>query len=310
MSQADSTVRALSSSTEQVGSNQLWQYFPRIEDADVFYIAWLSQQFQKIPDAVTSVLLLKSPPDFVFAPVAVWPDPNIDLARLQAAAETAIAQKQGLVYRAEQEEGNRSTVQLSCPLEVNSLVEGVVVIELADRPGPELNRLLNQLQWDLGWLSSRKWQEQSARNQLMTARSALALDILAVAEEHELLEPACMAVANEIAIKLRCDRVAIGLAQKKAKIGARICLVPKKKLAGRGDGKRHGRGAGPECNRGLSTTALCAKKNNCCPQGVCRELEGQAPGVHRPDGQVHTSRGFNAGASQRRSFLRGVGQKR
>jgi len=224
MSQTESSARQLTSTTGQAGGNQIWQYFPGIEDAGAFYITWLSLQFNKIPDAISSVLLLKNPQDGVFAPVAVWPDPNIDLSRLQAAAEAAIEQKQGLVFRSEETADSPSSVQLSCPLEVNNRVDGVVVIEVADRPEAELDSLLNQVQWDLGWLSSRIWQEQSAMNQLMTARSALALDILAVAEEHTLVEPACMAVANEIAVKLDCDRVAIGLVRKRAKSGARVLL--------------------------------------------------------------------------------------
>jgi multidrug efflux pump subunit AcrA (membrane-fusion protein) len=68
-----------------------------------------------------------------------------------------------------------------------------------------------QLQWGAGWLSSLIPQERSQAATRQADRAAVALDMMAVAGEHRRSREAAQAIANELAGRLRCDRVSIGL---------------------------------------------------------------------------------------------------
>ncbi len=222
------------SDSMRLEQKQLWQFFSEIEDTPTFYITWLSRLRAKIPGVEAAVLLLTSPEDGAFAPVAIWPDPKRDISYLSDAAQSVLSQRQAIIYRAPEDTANiNDSVQICCPVQKESrtggdnqdaMIQGVVVLDVMPRPQEELQSILEQIQWDLGWLQSRLWQEQARQNSLFSQRASMALDILAVAEEHTLIEPACMAVANEVAIKLNCDRVSVGLIKKRQKKGASIRL--------------------------------------------------------------------------------------
>ena len=208
---------------------QLWQILTSIENTADFYHTWLSHLEKKLVGVKVAVVLLISPEDGAFAPVAIWPDAKRDISYLSDAAESAITQHKGLIYRSAETISNISkSIQICCPIQqgegLEGVIRGAVVIDLLPCPEKDLQAILEQLQWDLGWLQSRLWQQQSEQNKLFSQRSSMALDVLAVAEEHTLIEPASMAVANEIAIKFNCDRVSIGLVNKRQKTGARIRL--------------------------------------------------------------------------------------
>lgn len=223
---ADSQNYADTLSPEQ---RQLWQILSSIEDTTVFYSSWLSLLRKKIVGVEAAVVLLSNSADGVYTPVAVWPDPRRDFSFLSTAAETVVTQRQGLIIQPDSKTDNvYQSVQIACPIQrdsgTDSLIQAVVVIDLLPRPERDLQIILQQLQWDCGWLYGCLWQQQAQQNQRFSRRSAMSLDVLAVAAEHRLIEPACMAIANEIAIKLKCDRVAIGLINQRRKSGARIRL--------------------------------------------------------------------------------------
>ncbi len=206
-------------------AKKFWQFFANLPDTPTFYTTWLSQQFSRIDRVAAGVLMLIDPRDGNLAPIAIWPDPKRDLSCLGAAAEAALQQREPVIHRPDDTDGQRSnTVHLACPLEQENLIKGVLVLDVGDRPEEQLRSILDQLQWDAGWLQSRLWQQSVEDQRLITQRSALALDMLAVVEEHQVVEQASMAVANEIAVKLDCDRVAIGLVSKGRKQGARVRL--------------------------------------------------------------------------------------
>ena len=71
--------------------------------------------------------------------------------------------------------------------------------------------MAEQLHLGAGWLEARIITQQTEAALARTERTAVALDILAIASTQRRLSRAATAVVNELAIRLRCDRVALGL---------------------------------------------------------------------------------------------------
>jgi hypothetical protein len=70
-----------------------------------------------------------------------------------------------------------------------------------------------------GWLEGLFWRVQSEEESKKLGRAGVAVDLVSVAEEHAHFETSAMAVANELATRLQCDRVTVGF-----RIGNRIRL--------------------------------------------------------------------------------------
>ena len=109
----------------------LWLSLPAIEDSATFYTTWLSQLAASIANVENAVLMLKHADDSTFTPVALWPDPDQDISHLSAAAEAAITQRSALIYRApETREKAHDTVQVCCPIALDGVILGIVIIDL------------------------------------------------------------------------------------------------------------------------------------------------------------------------------------
>ena len=206
-------------------AKKFWQYFVNLPDTRTFYTTWLAQQFQRIADLKFGVLMFPDTEAGTLVPAAAWPDPRIDPSYLSKAIEAAFTQREPIVLReGDAEEVEKGFVHVAIPLQQGTEINGVLVLDLRERPEPTLRAVIDQLQWHMGWLLSRLSQEAVERQRLASGRSAFAMDILAVAAEHELVEQACMAVANEVAVKMACDRVSIGLVRQRRQRGGRIRL--------------------------------------------------------------------------------------
>ena len=130
-----------------------------------------------------------------------------------------------------------------------------------------MQRALRLLHWASAWLvdqfRKRVLEEQDAR----LARLALAMDIVATAMQRRQFAPSALAVANELAGRLACDRVSIGL-EKSGSIEVRAIshtatFDPKMDL---------GRRIGEVCGRHL--------------QSPCLELGGKNPMVVTADADL------------------------
>ena len=72
-----------------------------------------------------------------------------------------------------------------------------------------------QIQMGSGWLDARLTRHQEQAATARTERAAIAMDIVAVASAEPRPVRAAAAVVNELAIRLRCDRVSLGLTHRK-----------------------------------------------------------------------------------------------
>jgi RND family efflux transporter MFP subunit len=169
-----------------------------------------------VPDVLAALLLLRGEDD-AYVPAAVWPEPRHDVSHLAGAAEQSLRRRRGLVIgldAAERAQLPAGRVHVAFPLELETQLMGVVVLELLARPEPLLQGVLRQLLWGAGWLEALLRRHQSRRDAELLQRAAAGLELVQVANEEKALEGAAMAVVNELASRTASDRAGLGLVRR------------------------------------------------------------------------------------------------
>ena len=172
---------------------------------------WLAVQCAQVPGTRAGLLLLRSAAGDAYVPAGVWPDPQRDLAYLAAPAQQALAQRTGVVQAAADPTDGAATVHIAYPVETDGELFGVVALDLTARPEPELRAVLRQLLWGAAWLDALCLRRREADLRASTARTGLALDLLCAVQENERLEPAAIALVNELVSRLKVDRASLGM---------------------------------------------------------------------------------------------------
>ena len=156
----------------------LWSTFAGARFASDFCKSWLALQCGMISGARAGLLLLEGE-DGRFATAAVWPDPSRDVTYLGPAAEQALQQRRGHIERHDKEE----RAHVAYPVEVAGRPYGVVVLDIAAARGADLQSVLRQLLWGVGWLETLFRRRQAEKDAARLERSTFAMDMLAGASE-------------------------------------------------------------------------------------------------------------------------------
>lgn len=189
---------------------RLWAAFAAAGSTEALCRSWLALQCRKLAGANAAMVLLARP-GAPFAPVALWPDAAQDLSHLRGVAEECL-RTAAPVVKPPPHEGGATGLHIAYPfLAEGEQPVGAVVLDLAPRLEAETKAVLRGLHWGVGWLEAQALRERIGREQQRVAGAAAALDIVAVAQEHDRLEAAAMAIANEMAVRLGAARVAVGL---------------------------------------------------------------------------------------------------
>lgn len=190
----------------------MWAVLASTDSLDEFCQAWLVIQSRMISGAIAGLLLFKESQGG-FASKAVWPDSCADLTHLKEVAQTCLMQHQGLVRPYETRDGAVS-ILVAYPIAIDTGPVGTVVLHVATRPEGELQSVLRALHWGVGWLEALLRRQQAVEHARRLDAAGMAMDTLAVLGETERLPEAAMALANELARRLKCERVSIGLERK------------------------------------------------------------------------------------------------
>lgn len=193
----------------------LWASFAGARQASEFCNAWLAIQCRTVPEATAGLLLLQEGRGR-FTPAAIWPDRARDVTHLARTAQQALAEKRGVVAA-----GRDGASEVAYPLELDGVAQGAVVLELRSGGGA-LQAALRQLHWGAGWLETLFRRRQATLDAEQLRRTAVALDLVAVAGEHARLHASAVAVATDLAARLGCRRVCIGLAKRR---GAKLVAI-------------------------------------------------------------------------------------
>ena len=189
----------------------LWARSASDVPAGAFFAAWLGQLCRTVAGSRSGVVVMGTPDLGPFAPQAFWPDRDAGAARLADVAERSLGGRQP-VLEALPSDGNASPgFGLAVPLIFDAQLHGVVALEVTNRPPDQLQAVLLELQWAAAWvatyLRSQARQESLGNEQ----RLMIAIDQVAALLQDEGFEPACRSLVTELATRLACDRVSLGV---------------------------------------------------------------------------------------------------
>jgi multidrug resistance efflux pump len=209
-----STASIYSLATEERAraESSAWARFSNARDRTEFCISWLAILCAQIDRVSGGVVLLGPDAEGAYVPAAIWPDPSHDLSHLGTAAERVLVERRGIVVAASGKSGplRDQPAHVGYPIEVSGVLHGAVVLDIAPGPEASLQRALRLVHWASAWLIDQFRQQELAERDARVTRLALAMDLVATAVQERRLAPAALAVANEIAGRLKCDRVSIG----------------------------------------------------------------------------------------------------
>ena len=189
-----------------------WARFTAPADAHELYAAWLALTAARIEHVRAGILLTREPDSQTFTVAAAWPDGRRDLQYLGAVAQQVLEQREGVVAApgGNGPPGADGVAHVGYPLDVAGQVHGAVVFDMGPGTAAGLQEALRQIHWGSAWLIDhfRQWLLQ--RREAELARTALLNEVMATAMQHAQLQPSALAVANELASRLGCDRVSVG----------------------------------------------------------------------------------------------------
>jgi|SRR5579862_5770256 len=201
-----------------------WANFSAAKDRLEFWGSWLAIVCLQIDRVGGALLLLGPDADGAYVPAAVWPHASRDMQYLTPAAERALNERRGIVVASDGKSAPTRDERafVGYPIEVSGVLHGAVVLDLA--PGPEagLQRALRLLHWGSAWLVDQFRKRALDERDVRLSRQALAMDLVATAVQERGFAPSALAIANELAGRLACDRVSIGFEKSES---VEVCAI-------------------------------------------------------------------------------------
>jgi RND family efflux transporter MFP subunit len=186
-----------------------WDQFSSSSSTAEFCGSWLTILCAQIEGVSGALLVLGPDPAGGYSVAAVWPDASRNMKYLGSAAEKALSERRGFVEQA-QDAGQQSHF-VGYPIEVSGVLFGAVVLDIKNVPEQKLQHALRLVHWGSAWLIDRFRQQQLAEQGQRMSQLALASEVLATALQETRLGAAALAVANDLAARLGCERVGVGL---------------------------------------------------------------------------------------------------
>lgn len=191
-----------------------WAAFSSAQNTAEFCSSWLAILCTQVDRASGALLLLGPNEKGAFTAAAVWPDPKRDMQHLAEAGKLALTERRGIVVGPDSAApAPDKPAYVGYPIEVSGELHGAVVLDIAPVPEAALQRALRLLHWASAWLVAQFRDEALRRCDATLARLGLANDLVATALQESRFTQSALAVANELAGQLQCDRVSIGIAE-------------------------------------------------------------------------------------------------
>jgi hypothetical protein len=178
-----------------------------------FFAVWINRQCTALPGARAGVILRAT--NEGLRPVSTWPAKARSPVELTRIAERAAIATRPMIAWARKPDG-RAGLDLLIGLGIRLHGALAVVIAVAiDVPGGvesvDPDALAEQLNMGCGWFDARLSRRQAQAATARIERASVAMDIVAVASAQRRPARAAAAVVNELAIRLHCGRVSLGL---------------------------------------------------------------------------------------------------
>ena len=192
-----------------LSEGESWSRLKESYDPKAFSAAWLEIQSRLIgANALCGVVVYGVPDQGPFEPTAVWPVGSLGSPALVEAIESAINKRLAVVKNSKRMSLERSPKRhvVACPLLVDSQICGAVAFEVEHVSEARLEKILEQLEWGVGWL------EVNVHRNKYTSSDRLdtVLELIATSLYHDRFQASATAVATELSGILGCERVSIG----------------------------------------------------------------------------------------------------
>ena len=193
----------------------------------VFCSAWLSSQCTRISGIIAGLLMMPPPAKGLSVASTSWPARNPYLEDLLRLAERASSERRAVASPGRKASDTIPTqpagLFVALPLGSGSSPIAVVAVALASGSSAALapEGVVEQLRWGAGWLEALPWAQRCEDVSTDIARAASSLDFLAAIGEQPRLQGMAIAVANDLAARLRCDRVSVGIIRRNGSIRLR-----------------------------------------------------------------------------------------
>jgi multidrug efflux pump subunit AcrA (membrane-fusion protein) len=201
-----------------------WDCLSNFDDETQYCAAWLGIVCAKMPGAITGLVRLRDGVDGSQMR-ATWPESNLDLTDLDALAERTLSDQRTSISLGRSGRGTDQSqsvgLLVAVPLGSKGAPVGVAAVALSTVRGsssvaPE--KIAEQLRWATGWLEALLRDRRAQRLSEFSERASVCFDILAVASQYGSLKSSATAVINDLATRVRCDRVSIGFTRRSGDI--------------------------------------------------------------------------------------------
>ncbi len=188
-----------------------WSRFTAPNDSAEFCGAWLALLCTHVDRARAALVLTGEEGEGPFTVAAAWPDGQRDLQYLGPTAQLALTERRGVVIGADgAAPSHDSPAQVAYPVELEGRLFGAVVLDVGAGALADLQGALRQVHWASAWLVDHFRQRLLQRREIELARVATLNELMATALQFRELRPSALAIANELARRLQCDRVSVG----------------------------------------------------------------------------------------------------
>ena len=191
---------------------RLWASLAQARGAGGFCQAWLNLQCHRVARAAAGLILLESEGGS-FGPAAAWPEGPQDRPHLRHVAERALGGGQVTI---EADPDNPGSTGIGYPIGSEGRTCGVVLLSVAGLSPPQLQLLLRELHWGVGWIHSVLWQHRATEANDRNAAAVAAMTVLAAVQEQDTLAEAALAFCNAVTAALPAERASLGLVRRDA----------------------------------------------------------------------------------------------
>ena len=185
-----------------------------VDDDHEFCGSWLALLAARVKRTRAALLLIGEQENGPFTVAAAWPDPQRDLQYLGAVAQRTLSARSGLAASPDGGEPSPGgAAHVGYPIQVSGRLHGAVVFDIAGGADGDLQEALRQIHWASAWMADHFRHRALQATQAELARVAMLNELMATALQQRRLQASALAVANDLAARLSCDRVAVGFEQ-------------------------------------------------------------------------------------------------
>jgi hypothetical protein len=172
-----------------------------------FATGWLARQCGYFAGAIQGLVVSGDPLTRQYSQVASWPAAARVGPGLASCAELALAESRGVINRA-----SGGPLRLAVPLVVNGVCLGVTALEIGGAVVSDRAAMV-QLEWGVAGLREFLLAQRGREAEAHSTRVDLTLDSLIAVLEQSRFDAAAQAAVSELALRLGCERVSLGVVE-------------------------------------------------------------------------------------------------